>query len=219
MKLLIKNIAIVATISCTLSSQAFAGASANIGIMSDYVWRGMTQNNEDYSLMGGLDYEMDNGLYVGTWAAEVANGADDIEVDIYAGFSKELSNGFGYDIGVISYIYPGADADFTEVYLTGSYGPVELGIANTVSADDSSIEGDVYTHLTLSKDIGPFGVSATLGNYDFDAGGDQQNYQLAASYAIPKGFGDLTGAVDKLSSDGITDDTRASLTWSKSFDF
>ena len=218
MKLLIKNIAIVATISCTLSSQAFAGASANIGIMSDYVWRGMTQNDGDYSVMGGLDYEMDNGLYVGTWAAEVANSTDNIEVDIYAGFSKELSNGFGYDIGVISYIFPGDNYDATEVYFTGSYGPIELGFASTVSADNSDAEGDLYTHLTLSKDIGPFGVSATAGNYDFDAGGDQQNYQLAASYEIPKGFGELTGVIDWLETDS-SDDSRVGLTWSKSFDF
>jgi len=219
MKPLFKKVALAATLSCVLSSQAFAGASANIGVMSDYVWRGMTQNSGDVALMGGFDYEMDNGLYVGTWAANVDNDGDQVETDYYVGFSKELAGGFGYDIGAIAYVYPGADnLDFTEVYLKGSYGPVEIGIANTVSADDSSLEGDVYTHLTLSKDMGPFGVSATAGNYDFDAGGDQQNYQLAASYEIPKGFGELTGAVDWLSTSG-DDDSRATLTWSKGFDF
>ena len=62
--------------------------------------------------------------------------------------------------GAIAYVYPGAkNLDFTEVYLNASYGPVEIGVANTVAADDSSLEGDVYTHLTLSKEIGPFEVS------------------------------------------------------------
>jgi uncharacterized protein (TIGR02001 family) len=219
MKPLLKKVALAATISCALSSQAFAGASANIGVMSDYVWRGMTQNGGDAALMGGFDYEMDNGLYVGTWAANADNDGDQVEVDFYAGFSKELSGGFGYDIGVVAYIYPGAEnLDFTEVYLNASYGPVEIGVANTVSADDTNIEGDIYTHLTLSKDMGPFGVSATAGNYDFDAGGDQQDYQLAASYEIPKGFGELTGAVDWLST-AAGDDSRVGLTWSKGFDF
>jgi hypothetical protein len=212
---LLKKVALAATISCVLSSQAFAGASANIGVMSDYMWRGMSQNDNQASAMAGLDYEMDNGLYVGTWAANVANDGDDVEVDFYAGFSKELSGGFGYDIGAIAYVYPGADLDFTEVYINGSYGPVEIGVASTVAADDSTIEGDLYSHITLSKEVGPFGASATIGNYDFDAGGDQQNYQLTASYEIPAGFGELTGAIDKISSG----DSIASLTFSKSFDF
>ena len=95
---LLKKVTLAVTISCALSSQAFAGASANIGVMSDYVWRGMTQNGGDAALMGGFDYEMENGLYVGTWAANVDNDGDNVEVDFYAGFSKELAGGFAYDI-------------------------------------------------------------------------------------------------------------------------
>ena len=225
MNVIIKKVALAAAISCTLSSAAFAGASANIGVMSDYVWRGDSQNNNNASLMGGLDYEADNGLYVGTWAANVANKGDDLEVDIYAGFAKELANGFGYDIGAISYIYPGVPGtgvDFTEIYANGSYKFIELGVASTVNADDATTEGDLYTHLTLSKDIGPFGASATVGRTDPDAAGKdgQSHYQLAASYEIPENFGELTGAIDKVDkTNGAANDSVVSLTWSKSFDF
>ena len=213
-----KQATLAATLSCALTSTAFAGASANIGFMSDYVWRGWTQNDNNPSLMGGVDYEADNGLYVGTWAANVDNDGDDLEVDLYAGFSKELANGFGYDIGVIGYIYPGAtDWDFTELYVNGSYKFVEVGVASVIDADDPTIEDTLYTHLTLSKDIGPFGVSATTGltSYDAPNSNDDAHYQLAASYEIPDNFGELTGAVDRVD----TEDTVVSLTWSKSFDF
>lgn len=219
MNTVLKKAAIAATISCALTSTAFAGASANIGLMSDYIWRGWTQNSNDPSLMGGLDYEASNGLYVGTWAAQVDNTGDDYELDLYAGFAKELSNGFGFDVGAISYIYPGADLDFTEVYLNGSYKFVEFGIASTVDADNAASEGDLYTHLTLSKDFGPISASATIGNTNFDAAGvDSVNhYQLAGTYSIPNNVGDLTAAIDDTDETGSS--PIASLTYSKSFDF
>lgn len=220
MNKVIKKAAMVTAISCALTSTAFAGASANIGVMSDYVWRGVTQNDNKPSLMGGLDYEASNGLYVGTWAAQVDNAGDNAEIDIYGGFSKELSNGFGFDVGAISYIYPGVPGtgvDFTEIYINGSYKFVEVGVASTVSADNAASEGDLYTHLTLSKDLGPIAASFTAGNYDFDAPGTDSvnNYQLAGTYA--SSIGDITAAFDTTDVSG--NDDIVSLTWSKSFDF
>jgi len=220
MNTVIKKTAIAATISLALTSTAFAGASANIGVMSDYVWRGVTQNNSDPSLMGGLDYEASNGFYVGTWAAQVDNDGDDLELDIYGGYSKELANGLSYDVGAIQYLYPGVSgsgADFTEIYANASYKFVEVGVASTVSADNDASEGDLYTHLTLSKDIGPIAASATVGNYNFDAAGADSvnNYQVAGTYA--SSIGDITAAYD--STDVSGSDDIVSLTWSKGFDF
>ncbi len=219
MNTVLKKVAIAATISCALSSTTFAGTSANIGVMSDYVWRGWTQNAGDPSIMGGLDYEASNGLYLGTWAAQVDNAGDDVEIDLYGGFAKELSNGLGYDVGIIAYTYPGDSLDFTELYLNGSYKFIEIGVASTIAADNTTSEGDLYTHLTLSKDFGPISTSVTFGNTNFNATGvDNVNHtQIAATYSIPNNAGDLTVAFDD------TDETGSnpiySLTYSKSFDF
>lgn len=215
-------VAVSAALTLTTTSTVFAGVSANVGVMSDYVWRGWSQNDNDPSVMGGLDYEASNGLYVGTWAAQVEDGGDDIEVDLYAGFAKELSNGFGYDVGVISYNYPGATGwDFTELYVSGSYKFVEAGVAQVISADDDTLEGTTYTHLSLSKDFGPVSASTTVGNTDFDAAGADsvQHFQVAGTYAIPKNIGDLTVAYDKTDDNSVSDDEIISLTWSKGFDF
>jgi uncharacterized protein (TIGR02001 family) len=212
------SIAIAAT-SLSISSQAFAGASANIGFTSDYVWRGWTQNDGDPAISGGLDYEMENGLYVGTWAANVANNGDDVEIDVYAGYANEVGD-FGYDVGVIAYMYPGeTNWDFTELYLNGSYKMIEAGIASTIAADDDAQEGNLYSYVSLSGDVGPFGVSGTVGNTSYDADGvdDVTHYQLAASYEIKENMGELVLALDDTDEDDS--DIITSLSWTKSFDF
>ena len=46
--------------------------SWNLGVTSDYVFRGITQTDFDPALQGGLDYAFgDSGWYVGAWASNV----------------------------------------------------------------------------------------------------------------------------------------------------
>ena len=44
--------------------------SANVGITSDYIWRGMTQS-DGISIQGGFDYAAENGFYAGIWGANI----------------------------------------------------------------------------------------------------------------------------------------------------
>ena len=91
---------------------AYAQFSANIGAVTDYRFRGISQTNKQPALQGGLDYAFSNGLYVGTWASMVTKdlypaGAG-LEVDFYGGWKKELAKDLTLDLGVLYYWYPGA---------------------------------------------------------------------------------------------------------------
>ena len=105
--------------------------SANVTLTSDYVYRGISQTNEDPALQGGFDYSHESGFYLGVWASSLEfNGgtsdAPSLEIDVYGGVSGELQNGIGWDIGALYYIYPDqnedvdGDYDFLEFY--GSLG-------------------------------------------------------------------------------------------------
>ena len=50
--------------SLLISAQAVAGASANIGATSNYIWRGMAQSQDKGAVLAGLDYSAENGVYV-----------------------------------------------------------------------------------------------------------------------------------------------------------
>ncbi len=42
--------------------------SANIGVVSNYMWRGVTQTGDQAAVQGGLDVAHESGFYAGTWA-------------------------------------------------------------------------------------------------------------------------------------------------------
>jgi uncharacterized protein (TIGR02001 family) len=119
---------LLAAAMLTTSSAVFAEISANVTLASDYVFRGISQTDNQLAIQGGFDYAWDNGFYVGTWASNVdpdffnGTGHDpQAEVDLYGGYSGEY-NDFGYDVGYLRYEYPGyGKADTNEVYVSGTY--------------------------------------------------------------------------------------------------
>ncbi len=92
-----------------LSIPAVAGAetTANVGWVSDYIFRGVPQSTSSASI--GLDYEQ-SGFYLGTWAADVNQGS---EVDLYFGYSAELFEGVNVGLGATGYFYT---EDFDDTY-------------------------------------------------------------------------------------------------------
>ncbi|OYW27068.1 MAG: hypothetical protein B7Z51_09365, partial [Methyloversatilis sp. 12-65-5] len=51
------------------SPHTFTG---NVGLFSQYVFRGISQTNEDPALQGGFDYSHASGFYLGTWASNIS---------------------------------------------------------------------------------------------------------------------------------------------------
>ena len=46
--------------------------SSNVGIFSQYVFRGISQTNERPAVQGGFDVSHKSGFYVGTWLSNVS---------------------------------------------------------------------------------------------------------------------------------------------------
>jgi len=148
--------------------------SGNLGVFSDYRFRGISQTNKNPAVQGGIDFSMKNGLYLGNWNSNVDsamyNGAN-IEMDFYGGW-KTTINEFGLDIGAIYYYYPGSGAnntskiDNTELYIGGSWGPLSLKYNYAVSDffGIPSSSGAYYLLLSGTHDFGNgFGINASVG--------------------------------------------------------
>lgn len=131
---------LIATAMLATTAAAQAEISGNVSMASDYVFRGISQTDNQMALQGGFDYAHESGLYIGTWASNVDsdffNGAGhdpQLEVDLYAGYSSEFM-GFGYDVGYLRYQYPGFSSAGTNEwyastsYSTGSYGDFSLSV-------------------------------------------------------------------------------------------
>ncbi|MDX2288960.1 MAG: TorF family putative porin [Hyphomicrobiaceae bacterium] len=127
--------------------------SVNGGIMSDYVFRGVSQNDEDPSIFVGAD--VGYGIfYAGIWAAEVSETfvASNAEIDLYAGI-KPVLGPVTFDLGVIYYAYNDQNAgpvnvDYVELKLGASMSPFEnatIGGNFFFSPDYTFETGEVYT--------------------------------------------------------------------------
>jgi uncharacterized protein (TIGR02001 family) len=219
--------------SLLISAQAVAGASANIGATSNYIWRGMAQSQDKGAVQAGLDYSAENGVYVGAWTSTVDFGDTDYkgsEVDVYAGYKKELPNGVSYDVGAIQYAYPSEDYnyDFTEVYGKLGYKGVGAEVSYTVDKElDTPYKNDVYYAVGYTGKLpNDFSYGVKVGKYDWDdpSADDTDHSQISLTKTVGKA-GDFTLAVDKTDKGSVadfyngTDDTRVSLSWKKSFDF
>ncbi len=174
-------LAAAATLSSgTVLAQAAAPApeftlTGNIGAVSDYRFRGLSQNNLKPAIQGGVDLAHSSGLYLGTWLSQVSDWAagpkgDNLEMDFYGGYKTEVS-GVGLDIGAIAYHYPGStkgttggtsyEANTQEVYLGFTYGLASFKTSYVISdnyfASGSNWDnkGTIYYDLTLAKEIAP----------------------------------------------------------------
>ena len=58
-----------------ISFSASAEVSMNLGVTSNYMWRGVTQSDDGVAISGGIDYANDNGFYAGVWTGNVDFGA------------------------------------------------------------------------------------------------------------------------------------------------
>jgi uncharacterized protein (TIGR02001 family) len=90
--------------------------SFNVGATSDYVFRGVSQSDNDPAIQGGFDMAYGI-LYAGVWASLV-DFADappaNAEVDWYGGIKPTWNSPLGtinMDFGVIYYSYPGANPE------------------------------------------------------------------------------------------------------------
>jgi len=88
--------------------------TGNVGIFSEYRFRGISQTFAKPAIQGGVDYSHSSGLYLGNWNSNVNSGAGfpagNIEMDFYGGWKKSWDD-WGLDVGFIYYYYPGTDAN------------------------------------------------------------------------------------------------------------
>lgn len=227
MKTIVKSVVALAVLA---SASASANWSGNLGVSSDYLWRGVTQSAGNPAVSGGLDYAHDNGFYAGLWGSSVDFGDDTTyEMDVYGGYSNVVGD-LSYDLNYTYYAYPNAadagmnyDADFGELSLGLGYGYFGLTVAYGINADDFVIydkalyvEGNVS--IPLSDSVAVF---AAVGHQSFDseytdigAAEDYVNYHIGLTKTTD--MGDVSFLISDTDEDGA--DPIALVQWTFGFD-
>ena len=148
--------------------------SFNVGAVTDYRYRGISQSRLRPAIQGGFDFSHKSGFYVGTWASSIrwikdGGGDADVEVDIYGGY-KFNAGPVALDAGVLRYLYPNASLPFpsahpntTELYIAGTWGPATLKYSHAVTNlfGFPNSDGSGYLDLNATFDTGFWGLTVT----------------------------------------------------------
>lgn len=161
-------------------------------VVSDYRFRGVSLSNKDFALQPYLTVKHESGLYAGVWASNIAdNAGDDLEVDLYAGFSggEELT----YDIGATYYLYPGV-SNLNYVEFTGklgsTFGPATVGVqlSYVPSQDNTGNQDNIYygTNATIALPDSPISIVGSMGIEDgaFSVGDEKVDWSLGLTAAV-----------------------------------
>jgi len=191
-----------------LPSVALADVAFNVGAVTDYRYRGLSQSRVKPALQGGVDWSA-GPFYVGAWASTIKwiedgnpASSNKVEIDIYGGYKGEITKELTYDVGILAYQYPGhklsTSPNTTEVYGALTYGPATLKYSHSVTnlfgfADSKNSS---YVDLSASFEVGPVMVSPHVGYQKVAKNGDfsYTDYSLMVSKEVLKGL-TLSGGV------------------------
>jgi uncharacterized protein (TIGR02001 family) len=175
-----KSKALVLLSSLVFAGSAFAQAKApepeytlsfNVGAVTDYRYRGISQSRLKPAVQGGADFSHKSGFYLGAWASSIkwikdGGGDTSVELDIYGGYKFPLGE-VAMDVGFLRYLYPGSslgtNPDTSEIYVAGTYGPATLkyshAVTNLFGFADS--QNSYYIDLNATFDTGFWGLTFT----------------------------------------------------------
>jgi len=213
--------------------------SATVTGASDYVFRGITQTDEEFAIQGSMDYSHSSGVYVGAWASNIDFGdgnGESSELDIYGGFANSIE-WLDYDAGFIYYNYPGVGSSRNFDYVEAAFSiGHDFGFAATSvgfnwspdnfgeSGDAVYVWGDVSVPSPVEMPL-PLSLDMHIGHQDIDKNAtfgfpDYLEWSLGLSTSV-QGF-DLSITyhdTDLKDSEGAQDiaDSRAVFAVSRSF--
>ena len=147
----------------------------NVGLYSQYIFRGLTQTANKPAIQGGVDFTHSSGFYLGSWASNVSWLEDaavgssptlgyknsSLELDLYGGYRGAIKD-VSYDVGLLQYVYPGtpnsaqAKAETTEVYGSLAYKWVTAKLSVAVSDrvfGNRDAAGTYYADLTANYPV------------------------------------------------------------------
>jgi uncharacterized protein (TIGR02001 family) len=193
-----RNRILTAALLAALSAPAFAQDaeeepsgpfSYNIGVFSDYAFRGVSQTNEGPAVQGGIDFTHDSGFHAGVWASNVdyvdGDGAN-YEVDYYIGWAHNFSDTISFDATALYYSYIDQSAyEYLEFIFDLGVGDY-LGFQLAYSSDVfNSGETGIYYEVNGSVPLPwwELTMNGAFGHYDLDdtLGDSYQNFNLGLS--------------------------------------
>lgn len=176
--------------------------SANVALVSDYRFRGVSQTGKDAAIQGGFDATFEPGFYIGTWASsidfvDVDEGSyGTMEIDYYTGWAGPIGDtDFAIDVGYAYYQYPGdtvdPKGDYQEFHITPSWKDLSVSV---VYSDDFYAETGEYWYYSADYTLSfmdDFSIGFHVGYNDYEdpqSLADDTDFDSYTDYSVTFGY-------------------------------
>ena len=177
-KLVMSGVSAAVLASSAVANVANAGEiEANVALSTDYIFRGISQTDNDPAISGGFDYSFDSGFYLGIWASNVEFGDATTEIDVYGGYAFEAAEGVEFDLGYVYFVYPGESSTLNYSEFTASvtfYEDLSFGLIYSpdyFGSDEDAILFNTDYSVGIAKNLS-LDLHAGYISTDLDDAGD-----------------------------------------------
>lgn len=203
--LLVASVSLGLGLCSSAKAQEASPFSGSAAVVSDYLFRGLSQTNRKPAIQAGFDYAHASGFYAGIWGSSISwlGDIDDVssgvELDFFAGYSGSIGESLSYDVGVLRYQYPGeypagfTSANTTEGYLSIGFRTLTLkysrAFSNAFGFDNS--KGSDYVELGWEQPLAErWTATAHVGHQRIDGFGDASytDWNIGAAIDLGQGF-------------------------------
>lgn len=163
-------------------------------LLSDYRYRGISRSDEDPAAQASLTVSSAGGLYAGARGTTLRDIEDfgDVQLDLYAGYSRPLGLGTSIDAGLLYYYFPDGEGetDYFEPYasVTHTLGPVEASIGAKYAWAQDALGGEdilyLFGEVEAAIPLTPVTLTAQAGRQDAGSLGSYWNWSLGGRYAL-----------------------------------
>ncbi|WP_051504456.1 TorF family putative porin [Sphingomonas jaspsi] len=170
---------------------------AEVGVHTDYRFRGISLSGKDPEVTGELSVSHKSGFYGVAWVSNVDlddGKADEAELDLSAGWSGDAGP-INFDVGGVYYLYPGnGDFNYFELYASAGYsigeGEVRVGAAFAPSQDNIGNTSNRYYYVSGEMPIkdSPVTLHASFGLEDGAFADKKRDWLVGADVDLGKGF-------------------------------
>jgi uncharacterized protein (TIGR02001 family) len=180
--------------------------SFNVGIVSDYRFRGISQSRLRPALQGGVDFAHSSGFYLGFWAStirileDIPGGRGPVELDFYGGYKGKINDTISYDVGLLRYQYPrenfATTVNTTEAYGAMTFGPATIKYSRSLERHTFGVadsRGSDYLEAAATFDLGSgFALTPHVGHQRYRGPGNDvasyTDYSIGLTKDLGNGF-------------------------------
>jgi uncharacterized protein (TIGR02001 family) len=187
--------------------------SGTMALVTNYMFRGVSQTKNLPAVQGGLTYTFPINLYLNVWAANTnfpsnAGTTATVEVDTLIGYRNTYGDNFSYDLNVARYNYPGArSSNYNEINTLFNYYFIQAGVSYSANVYNIHQGGTYYTaginydiptkyifglcNVNVLAMMGHYSLPRAAGNsykdYNFQLSKTFNNYMLAVQWTFNNG--------------------------------